>query len=269
VKIAVLMTCYNRVGTTLRCLRSLLTQPCPAGCEMDVWLVDDASPDATGERVKAEFPQVHVIQGTGKLFWCRGMCLAWETASQAADYDAYLWLNDDVTLYPNALAVAVADAAQHPDSVLVGAFVDPDNEKSITYGCGDERGCMLKPDGVAPHRGYGCFSGNFVLVPRSVEKKIGRLYGGFTHAYGDYDYAKRLTRERLSFYLASRPMGTCEENHRPERQLKGKGLRERLCLLFKPNGYPLKDTFFYRFRHEGLFRALISVAHVTFMVLRK
>ena len=79
--IAVLMTCYNRVETTLRCLHSLFNQTIKQSdnqtISLDVWLVDDASPDQTGAKVKAAFPEVHVIEGAGGLFWWRwGRCRA-------------------------------------------------------------------------------------------------------------------------------------------------------------------------------------------------
>lgn len=70
-----------------------------------MWLVDDASPDQTGAKVKAAFPEVHVIEGAGGLFWCKGMRLAWDKAiASGIKYDFYLWLNDDVMLKTDALA---------------------------------------------------------------------------------------------------------------------------------------------------------------------
>ncbi len=94
--IAVLLTCHNRRDKTIQCVTALYEQ---AGLEesysIDVFLVDDASNDGTGEAVKNEFPQVYIIQGNGNLYWNRGMHLAWETAADAQDFDCYLWLNDD------------------------------------------------------------------------------------------------------------------------------------------------------------------------------
>ena len=64
-KIAVLMTCYNRVATTIECLRRLFKQDISDGYSLDVWLVDDGSPDGTGDKVKSEYPQVNVIKSKG------------------------------------------------------------------------------------------------------------------------------------------------------------------------------------------------------------
>jgi GT2 family glycosyltransferase len=62
VRIAVLMTSYNRCDITLACLRKLfVAEACSSNCSIKVFLVDDASSDGTGELVKKIFPQVNVI----------------------------------------------------------------------------------------------------------------------------------------------------------------------------------------------------------------
>lgn len=95
--LAVLMTCYNRVAVTRRCLQRLFRCPLPENWRLAVWLVDDASPDRTGDIVVREFPAVHVIPSPGNLFWCKGMRLAWDTAAVAQDYDAYLCMAQEIT----------------------------------------------------------------------------------------------------------------------------------------------------------------------------
>jgi GT2 family glycosyltransferase len=93
-KIAVLLTCFNRKKKTLKCLSSLF-----AISNFDVYLVDDASTDGTSEEIQVQYPSVNIIKGNGNLFWNRGMYLAWSYALND-NYDYYLWLNDDVVLYP-------------------------------------------------------------------------------------------------------------------------------------------------------------------------
>ena len=94
-RIAAIITCHNRKDKTLACLKSLL-QIAPT---IDVYLTDDGSTDGTSEAVRQQCPQVQIIQGDGNLFWSRGMYIAWKEAVKS-DYEYYLWLNDDVVLYP-------------------------------------------------------------------------------------------------------------------------------------------------------------------------
>ena len=178
-KIAVLMTCYNRVDTTMECLRCLFKQSVPDGHSLDVWLVDDGSPDGTGDKVKTGYPQVHVIKGRGDLYWCKGMHLAWVSAAEACDYDGYLWLNDDVMLFDGVIEMMVKDAESVADeSILIGATVDDGGH--VVYGMSGESGKIV-PKGY-PYQGRGEMSGNFVYVSRSVFQRIGMIYGGYSHS---------------------------------------------------------------------------------------
>lgn len=63
-KIAVLLTCFNRKNKTLACLKSLFG--IIPNCH--VYLVDDKSTDGTSEAIKQNFPQVKIIKGDGNLF---------------------------------------------------------------------------------------------------------------------------------------------------------------------------------------------------------
>lgn len=90
-KIAAILTCYNRKEKTFQCLASLF-EIIPT-CK--VYLVDDNSTDGTSTLIHQKFPQVYLIQGNGNLFWSRGMYTAWKEAIKE-NYDYYLWLNDDI-----------------------------------------------------------------------------------------------------------------------------------------------------------------------------
>ncbi len=70
-------------------------------------MVDDASTDGTAAAIRSHYPGVEVIDGSGALFWNRGMYVGFGVALQRpADY--YLWLNDDTELVPDALQFAAA-----------------------------------------------------------------------------------------------------------------------------------------------------------------
>ena len=91
--IAVLLTVFNRKDKTLKCLEQLYNQLPLREYQVDIYLTNDGCTDGTPEAINQKYPQIHIIQGTGNLFWNRGMYLAWQEAAKN-DYDFYLWLND-------------------------------------------------------------------------------------------------------------------------------------------------------------------------------
>lgn len=259
-RIAVLLTCYNRAETTLRCLRLLHEQH--STVDLSVYLVDDASPDGTGARVKSEFPTVNVIQGTGCLYWSRGMALAWRSAK--GDFDAYLWLNDDVYLDKDSLQGLIEDAEKTKcQGAIIGSFVD--GAGVMTYGV-LEKWKWIYPVGY-PLLTEGDISGNCVLIPRAVFNQVGFIADCYSHAYGDYDYSARMRKLKVPYYLASRICGRCD-NDKPDYALESKKIRERVKCLFLPNGHNWRDAIVYRWRHFGFWRTIITAIHVPYLVIK-
>ena len=104
--IAVLLTVYNRKEKTLRCLNSLKESHSLAGSKIQykIFLTDDGCTDGTSEALEnAELQMpMSVLKGNGSLYWNGGMINSWSAALQSEEhYDGYLWLNDDVVLYPD------------------------------------------------------------------------------------------------------------------------------------------------------------------------
>lgn len=212
---AVLMTCYNRAQTTVACLGDLFTCSVPAGWEFDVYLVDDASPDRTGEVVANKYPVVRVIRGTGSLYWSGGTRLAWDTAAQHAEYDAFLWLNDDTRLRPDAL-VMLSETARvvmertGKEGIVVGATADPVSGRT-TYGALGAG--AADPEG-SPREFHvnETMNGNVVWVPRTVWKQLGNLRAFYTHAMADTDYGLRAQRHSIPVWLTPEHVGSCSAN---------------------------------------------------------
>lgn len=240
--IAVLMTCHNRVAITLECLKRLMPQ---LGSGDRVFLVDDGSTDGTGARVRAAYPSVQVTDGNGSLYWAKGMRKAWEIAAEESDWDAYLWLNDDTMLSPDAMKKMFAkDDGQ---SLVIGNLNDATGR--AVYGLNVN----------------GWVNGNCVLVPRKIYETVGMICGDYAHAWADSDYAYNV--RRAGFDIVGAGDVGAAESHPLRPSLVGKSLAERWRLLFDPKGWNLHDIWLYRRRNWGLISAITSCLHMTIHVL--
>lgn len=253
-KFAVLMTCHNRVETTLECLAHL--SAAAKGHEYDVYLNDDGSTDGTGARVAADYPNVKIIRGSGRDYWCGGMRRAWSAAaSSGVDYDGYLWLNDDTFLFPDGLRMLFA--APDPDrTICVGAICSRDG-KTATYGGEDARKGFLPPNGH--WQALRQMNGNVVWVPRAVFARLGNLDRHWTHAMGDVDYSRTAVERGIPVLLTPQFTGSCERNERlaPWRDPRVP-LLVRLKNLYSPLGYGEPYNMFrYCWRHDGPVTAIL------------
>ncbi|WP_147392280.1 glycosyltransferase family 2 protein [Algoriphagus lacus] len=247
-QIAVLITCFNRVATTLQCLDHLFQATLPENTSIEVFLVDDGSPDLTGQKVKSKYPQVNVIQGDGNLYWSGGMYKAWEEAAKSKDFDFYLWLNDDTHIFPEAIVELLKDAAiTHSKSLIVGSCLS-NKDKSFTYG-GYVGEVSLLPSGVPQKCDF--TNGNLVLVPKHIYTKIGNLNKRYIHLYGDYDYSMRVNQAGLSCYSSSQFLATCEPNEKSYWGTDDMSTWQKLKLLHHPKGIDLKRGFYFKKYHFG------------------
>ncbi|MHB1188811.1 glycosyltransferase family 2 protein [Thiobacillus sp.] len=277
-RLAALLTCHNRRDQTLVCLRALHACVRPAGYELAVYLVDDGSRDGTGATVRAEFPQVNVIEGDGSLFWNGGMRRAFGAAIQQ-DHDAYLWLNDDTLLYPSALEkvlacsdeLASAHGGRH--DIIVGATCDSDSGK-LTYSG------LVSRSRWSPHyyvhlpvadRPQPChtFNGNCVLIPRAVVQATGNIDDAFVHAIGDWDYGFRARRAGFGIWMAPGFVGTC--SHNPPAVMppeEAASIRAQLRKTCGPKRVPPHAWRTFVRRHCGLFWPVYFVRPYAAAVLR-
>ena len=254
-KIAVLLTCFNRVQKTLSCLDNLFSGV-PDNVELSVFLVDDGSTDGTGTMVKNKYPKVNVIEGTGNLYWNRGMHLAWDTASKEKSFDYYMLLNDDTFLYPGAIQELLDCAQSLENRVVVCAAFCSEFSGRYSYGGRNENGEPIVPNGKVQE----CHSinGNCLLVPKLVYDKVGNLDPIFPHAIGDFDYGYRAKSKGFASVTTKRYLGTCENNEfLPKWCYSNVPFKERIKSLYSPlgNSHP-KYYFIYIKRHFGLPLAL-------------
>lgn len=249
-KIAVLLATFNRREKTLSCLRQLFGQALPQGVELEVFLTDDASPDGTAAAVEASYPSVHVLKGSGSLFWAGGMRNSWHEAL-GYDFDYYLLLNDDTLLKDDSLYNIISCAFKRPDAICVGSTADTDG--NISYG-----GRKL----YSRHKvqSFGVYSetdlvecdmanANIMLVPRAVVKSIGILSDSYTHSIADFDYTIRAKKAGFNVYVVPGVLGYCVDDHGNNWKSSNVSLSERIKYLRSPKGLAYKEYLHFIRQH--------------------
>jgi GT2 family glycosyltransferase len=277
-RLAALLTCHNRREKTLACLHALHACTLPANCKLVAYLVDDGSQDGTAAAVRNEFPLVTVIEGNGNLFWNGGMRCAFGAAIKDG-HDAYLWLNDDTTLYPEALQniLACGDRLAEINSgrqdIIVGATCDAVSGK-LTYGG------LTSRSRWSPHyyvhlpvadepQACKTLNGNCVLIPHAVVQAIGNIDEAFVHAIGDWDYGFRARKAGFNIWMAPGFIGTCSQNP-PNRVplAETANIRSQLRKTCSPKRVPPKAWRTFVQRHCGLFWPAYFVRPYASVVLR-
>jgi len=256
------MTCHNRREKTLASLAALFQQVITPEFSLQVYLVDDGSSDDTATVVQANYSEAILLKGDGSLFWNGGMRLAYSEAV-AANYDYYLWLNDDTLLAPNALenlyqTHAHLSAQGKLNSILVGSTQD-EVTGELTYGgvVRPSRWRRLYFQPLEPSdRPQECetMNGNCVLIPHLVAEKVGILDCVFTHGMGDFDYGLKARKLGCSVWIAPGYIGTCSKNPaQRNRKETNSSLLEQLKQANQTKGLPIQEWQVFARRYAGSF----------------
>lgn len=251
-RLVVVMTSHNRLPMTERILRQLFAHNDPR-IDLSVVLVDDGSSDGTHEMVREHFPEVHLIRGTGDLYWARGMALAERYAwDQFGDFDYLLWLNDDCALDSNALSRLLDVSLVRTDKIVVGPMRDSNSGRTSYGGLVRSRWHPLRtallPSADKIQLAH-TFNGNCVLVPAFVASRVGRIDDFYQHQYADIDYGLRATKYGIEVCVVPGTVGTCDWGDRP--RLTGSPF-QRWSLLNGPKGIlPWRDQLHFLRIHAG------------------
>jgi GT2 family glycosyltransferase len=266
-RIAAIITCYNRKQKTLDSLKALFDQNLPEDTSLSVYLVDDNSTDGTSEAIAQHYPQVTILNGDGSLFWNGGMRMAF-AAAMLHNYDYYLWLNDDTTLYSGAI-LKLWQTSQHlieqgqTQSIVIGSTQDPETGE-LTYG-GLIKNSWWHPFATAlvvpgkDPKPCDLMNGNCVLIPKSVVSLVGNLDSSFGHYLGDYDYGLRARKHSCTLWITPGYIGTCAGNLSSQK-VSDHSLNQKLEQMEQPKGLAAGDAILYSFqewrvyskRHAGL-----------------
>jgi GT2 family glycosyltransferase len=98
--LAVVILNYNRADLLADCLESIYAHP--TRCALDVWVVDNASPDDSVAMMRARFPQVRLIvsERNGGFAHGNNLALRQIAAQEAAQAPRYTMLLNNDTIVP-------------------------------------------------------------------------------------------------------------------------------------------------------------------------
>lgn len=260
-KIAALYTCFNRKEKTLEALKHLYQAYHSFGHTfvLEVFLTDDGSTDGTAEAVHKAFPEVHILQGNGSLYWAGGMRNSWNAALEHTSFDAFLLLNDD-TFVSQELFDRLFETHNYSlehfkkPGIYIGSTTDPTG-KTLTYGGAVFQNRFLaKYIKVQPHETIPqpCELGNanIMMVSSEVVNRIGILSEGYIHGLADFDYTLQARKRGIPVLVAPGFLGACvKDKTNPFPSLHKLTLSERITLLFNPVGLDFKSNLRYMRRN--------------------
>jgi GT2 family glycosyltransferase len=268
IRVAVLLTVYNRKEVTLQGLMSLNNAIAVLGDGyiFDIYMTDDGSTDGTANEVKNKYPKTHIVQGNGNLYWNQGMRKAWIAAMESkVKYDFFLWYNDDTILYEESLYCIFNSYYNCKTSAAITGAVRSSIAEVTTYG-GYINHRRISPNGFETAIDY--MNGNVVLIPKVIVEKIGILDSFFRHSYGDWEYGYRIRKNGFLLFMTPCYVGTCDRHDNQEKCFDSSvPLTERLRSLFSPVGHHPKEVFYYGVKTEGLVYALKCVSKVVLKTL--
>lgn len=262
-KIAVLMTTYNRRDYTQKCIETLIN----GNPDIDFRFVitDDCSSDGTKEFLAERLgDKVHLITGTGSLFWNGGMRVSMGYALNAlsSDVNAFeyaLLVNDDVEFYDMAVEKMIKRLESAGASAIAGATKNSEGE--MTYGCVLKTSKhfakfeLLKPsEEVKQADTFNC---NCVLIKSDVFFDVGMLDKNYRHSMGDYDYGMMIRKKGYIIINGEDYAGQCSDN-----DISGSWRdtsltrKERIRKKESPKGLPADDWFYFVKKNYGLFPAI-------------
>ncbi len=207
-RVSVIIPLYLGRDVVGRCLRSVLKSKTET--ELQVIVIDDASPDGAGEIVRAEFPDVEIITNHKNLGYAASVNLG----LAATDGEFIFLLNQDTEVQPDTIVVlmdklthnseltAVAPRLLNPDGTiqkscrrlprhsdiiyhhLLLSYLFPQSDRFSRWKMGgfshDEERLVEQPYYSA------------IILRRDVIDKVGVLDVRFRLLFNDVDYCKRI-----------------------------------------------------------------------------
>jgi GT2 family glycosyltransferase len=223
-KVAVVVPVYGRLAKTLRFIESFQRVEYDS---YELVIVDDASPDGTGERLARDYPNVTVLRGNGNLWWTEGTNLGVRYALEH-NFDYVLTINNDTCVSPDFLTHLV-DTAECCGPCIVGSRIHFLDQPKRVWGVGgrtswrqgdmvsvydrdaDERELLTTRANPAEVE---LLTGCGTLVPTACYRTVG-LYDGrmFPHYHSDSELTLRAAKQGYRILVDLRSVVYVDESN--------------------------------------------------------
>ncbi|RYX82922.1 glycosyltransferase family 2 protein [bacterium] len=258
--VSIIIISYNTRDLTLRCLKTL--RDVMGNLSHEIWLVDNDSADDTLERVRAEYPEVLIIDNKEN----QGFGRANNQAMERARGRYFLLLNSDAFPFEGAVQKMFEFMESNPDVSLVGPRVlngDGSLQRSINefysplnqildYSGWKRLAEKLRGKPNDALKGEFWLGGMCLFLRRDVWEKIGGFDPDFFFYGEDCDWQKRMRTQKMKIaYL--------DESHVTHLQ-GGSGAAKRLRTTLWY--YTMLDLFIwkhYGFAGGALYRAAVAM----------
>lgn len=255
-KVACIMTCFNRAALTISAIKSLEKNK----NIIDYYVVDDNSTDGTEESlINLNNSRINIIHGTGQLFYGGGMRLGMECViDNKKDYDYVLLINNDVQFYENAIDKLIDCSKKLPNCVVVGCTEN--DQGKLSYG-----GIKYKSKfstkyykvGVDNREECDTFNGNCVLIPFYIFNNCGVYDKVFIHNFAEFDYGHTIVRHKYKIFSSDFYVGVCNNNSLDGTWYDKKYSKiKRLKLKESCKGAPLRVVWHYYFKNFNIVMAI-------------
>lgn len=205
-KVSIILVNWMQAALTASCLKSLNQISYP---NTEIIVVDNGSCDGSVERLRAEFPEIRIIENGRNLGYTGGN----NAGMLAATGNYFLLLNNDTEVAPDfidpMIHLAESDTEigavspkivyyDHPDTIQYagGGKID------LTRGRISWRGWMQKDDGrFGEAVETTLLHGAALLVKRCVVEKVGLLNEHFFAYYEEIDWSLSIRKVGYSIYF--------------------------------------------------------------------
>lgn len=249
-RVAVFITSFNRRDITLRFLEGFLKEASSSFHVFSIYLMDDSSPDGTGEAVSRKYRDVNVIYGDGNLYWVGGVRLILQTIGEdLKNYDAILLINDDIVLIPGSLDSLIQYGFSE-NAIIGGTVVSQDGEIESS---GSLLGKICRPRPrllIANGHLQNCelMPGHVMLIPMNIYEDLNGFDKKLPYRFLDLEFTHRASRSGKTVLLAPHVIAITDEVHDYYQETSSmRGSLNSLIkrILLDPKGPYWKESVYY------------------------